>query len=106
MEGRHGISSYKAHHPPRVAAVHPYLTELSSCQQRQLMLDATMPGGIVSIKVFQTPRLFAAAQPGVLLAALTADARVGDPQLPVGLPTHIHHPVVVAFVEALPADHV
>lgn len=70
------------------------------------MLDTTMPGGIVSIKVFQTPRLFAAAQPGVLFVALTADARVGEPQLPVGLPTHIHHPVLAAFTEAMLADHI
>lgn len=70
------------------------------------MLYAAVPRGIVPIKVFHAPRLLAPTQPAVLLAALPRDAGVGEPQLPVALPTHLYLPVLAALAEALLADYV
>lgn len=70
------------------------------------MLDATVPGRVVTVKILHTPRLFASAQPGVLLTALARDARVSEPKLPVGLPGHLHLPVLAALAEALLADYI
>ena len=106
MEGGHGIGSEEAHQTPGEAAEYPDASELFSCQQRQLIRDTTVPRSVASIKVFHTPRLFASAQPAVLLTALAWDARVGEPQLPVALPTHLHLPVLAALAEALLADYI
>lgn len=70
------------------------------------MLNTSVPRSVVSIKVLHTPRLFTSAQPTVLRTALPWDARVGEPQLPVGLPAHLHLPVVATLSEALLADYV
>ncbi|KAF3853632.1 hypothetical protein F7725_014320 [Dissostichus mawsoni] len=45
--------------------------------RRKFMLDSTVPGCVVSIKVLHAPRLFAPAQPRVLLSAFSRDAGVG-----------------------------
>lgn len=102
----HGVGPQEAHQPPGEAAEHPDASELPPGHQGELMLDAPVPGRVVAVEVFHTPGLFAAAQPRVLLAAFPGDARVGEAQLPVRLPGHLHLPVVTALDEALPADHV
>lgn len=106
VQRRHGVRSQEAHQPPRRAGEHADAREAAALHVGQRVRHAPVPRVVAAVEELHAPRVSAPAQPAELLPALPGNARVGDAQLPVGLASHLHLPVVAALPEAVEAHGV
>lgn len=104
VEGYHVICIQESHRSCDKIAKHPDPTELF-CDWK-LMGNPPVPGCVFPIKELHAPGIIPSAQPAVLRGALAGDGGIGDAQLPVGLPGHVHLPVVETTAVRLRADDV
>lgn len=92
VEGHHIIGIQESHRARDEIAKHPNPIELF-CEWK-LMGNPAVPGCVLSIIKLHAPGLIPSAQPAVLRGSLARDGGICDPQLPVGLASHVHLPVV------------
>lgn len=70
------------------------------------MGNPSVPGCVLSIKKLHAPGVIPSAQPALLCGSLARDGGIGNPQLPVSLPGHVHLPIVATMAVCLRTDDI
>lgn len=102
----HGIRAKEAHQPPRRAGEHANACEATALHVGQCVRHTSVPRIVAAVEELHTPGVGTPAKPAVLLTALPGDAWVGKTQLPIGLASYLHLPVVTALHKTILAHGV